>query len=279
MERKLVRQGRNALTVTIPSAWAKKHGLLQGDIVSITEQKNELLISSRATEKRKTSISCKGYEKSQLYHIIQGKYIQGYDSITVLHDPLAPLQDIVSTMTGMIIAEQTRERTTIKSIVAVPEEDFSTILRRAGHILNNQAAILLAIAERKDDLDHIKNEEALLDTNLLYCLRYLNKYEAHEQAYKYFLLCATLESAGDQLSEIAKHIAGQRALALLIADNISLYIDLLFRKDFSMLYTALRAFRKAIHQKTFADGLSFSLAETLYNYIGFLVEDPTKHHI
>jgi antitoxin component of MazEF toxin-antitoxin module len=278
MERKLVKQGRNALTVTLPAAWIKTRHLSAGDMVFLAAHRNDLLVSS-ATKggKKAATLLVQGWETSQIYHGVQGKYIEGYDLITLHHHRGAPIHAVAATMLGMIIAEEQPTMTVLKSIIAVPEEDFLTILRRAGHILSNQAGLLPLIATGEATSDAIKQEEALLDYNLLYCLRYLNKYEAHEQAYKHFLLCATLEAAGDQISEIGKRIGQNKDLAQKVSKAVSTYVDLLFKKDFAAIYTALRSFRRSIGNRTFAEGLAFALAETLYNYIGYLVED--EHHI
>jgi len=46
MERKLVKQGRNALTVTLPAKWLKFRRLEAGDSVFFDEKDDGILISS-----------------------------------------------------------------------------------------------------------------------------------------------------------------------------------------------------------------------------------------
>jgi antitoxin component of MazEF toxin-antitoxin module len=53
MERKLVRQGKNALTVTLPSRWIQKFNLSQNNSVIITEEKENLIISTSCEKKEK----------------------------------------------------------------------------------------------------------------------------------------------------------------------------------------------------------------------------------
>lgn len=91
-------------------------------------------------------------------------------------------------------------------------------------------------------------------------------------AYTYLLLCSTIESACDLISEIGKYIEHDDVLAEKIFASIEDYTTNLFKKDLKIMHTKLRAFRKSIDKNTFAEGLAYCLAETLYNYLGFLVE-------
>jgi phosphate uptake regulator len=273
MERKLVKQGRNALTVTLPAAWVKEKGLKAGNSVDIMERNKEIVISTRLTTARKElTLDLRGCERSMMYHILQGKYIEGYDTIEFMHTNPKIAQEVVQSLLGMVIEEHKQTRTVYKSIVAVPEENFDAVFRRAAHILLQQVRTLERVANKKASLDDVKSEEKLLDYNLLYCLRYLNKYENREHAYKYFLLCSTIESVGDQITDIAARIGNRKELAKNVVKGVEEYIKYLFAKDFKKMYLSLRAFRNRLNQKTFVDGLAFSLAETLYNYIGYLAE-------
>ncbi|MFC1753843.1 hypothetical protein ACFL96_10710 [Thermoproteota archaeon] len=273
MERKLVKQGRNALTVTLPAKWLKNKGLEAGDNVYISERSKDLLVSTQLTSaKKEIEMDLQGRDRSVIYHAVQGKYIEGYDKITFIHDNPQVAQEQVKSLLGMIVELHTPTKTVLKSIIAVPEDDFKALMQRAAHILLQQARTLQAMTEGKAKLKDVQNEEELLDFNLLYCLRYLNKYETGKHCYKYFLLCSTMEAGGDGISEVAKFIGTDKQLAEKIVKGIEDYTKCLFTKDLQKTYTALKAFRNKIGTKTFAEGLAYSLAETLYNYIGFLMD-------
>lgn len=272
MERRLVKQGNNALTVTLPAKWLRQKGLKPGDTVNVAELGKDLLIGSSAAASTHVEIDVRGAERSMIYHVANGKYIEGYDLITLVHDAPKVIPDVVAEMYGMILQEQTAHKAVLKSIVKVPEDNFEAVLRRAAHIFIQQADALAFLAEGKGTWDDVKRQEKLLDQNIMYCLRYLNKYEGHRQAHRDFLICATLELAVDQLTRIAKHIGKNRQLADVIAKATHEYVRLFFEKDFKRLYTGLRGFRNQVGTKTFVDGLAYTLAEILYNYIGYVVE-------
>jgi hypothetical protein len=173
---------------------------------------------------------------------------------------------------GFIIEEHTASRTMLRSIIAVPEDTFLSVFRRAMHIIVEQARTLALVAQGKAAFADVKANEKLLDYNLLYCLRYLNKYERTAQSYRYFLLCSTIEEVGDQLSLLAQHVGKDEDLGRSVVQLIEGYSAALLKQDLPKVYTILRSAKKTFRRRTFADGLVLSLVETLYNYIGFLVE-------
>jgi phosphate uptake regulator len=281
VERKLVRQGRNALTVTLPAKWLKEKGLSAGASVTIKEQNEGLSIDAGLiSAKKEITLDLRNSEKSLVWHVVQGKYIEGYDRIIILHDISTLSAEMGSAFLGMIIEEHTAQTLVLKSIVAVPEDSFSALLRRAGHILLEQARLLEQYVSGDAALEQLKDEERLLNYNILYCLRYLNKYESKESSYKYFLLCSSIESTGDQLMHLAKNMAKGSAksaeLSKAVSNCLENYLKHLFLGDFKKAYSVLRSFRDSLEQKTFVDGIAFSLAETLYNYIGYLIEYEAK---
>src|SRR3989339_587452 len=95
MERKLVKQGRNALTVTLPARWLRSKDLDAGDCVYIDEKDDALTISSlKASKKKEVVIDVKGFDDSMIYHMVFGKYIEGYDSITLVHNNPSLVQEL-----------------------------------------------------------------------------------------------------------------------------------------------------------------------------------------
>lgn len=274
MERKLVKQGRNAITMTLPSEWIKQNNLTEKDSVKVFENNDELIITTNYNKKEKLEceINLKDCLRSYCYHVIQGKYIEGYDKIIINHNNPELIGQISKILIGFIIEEHTNTKTIFKNLIVVPEENFDEIFRRTTQLFLKQTRTLTRITKNEATYEQLKAEEYLLDDNLLYCLRYLKKYEKNGNSYKYFLLCSTLESAGDLVTEIAKEIKNDTKLAELIQNGIENYITALLIKNAKLMYTSLREFRKNIPQKTFVHGLTYSLAETLYNFMGYLVE-------
>ena len=59
MRRKLVKQGVNALTVTLPAKWIEKKGLKAGDEIDVVEEENKIEIYSDTLKevKKKNNLS------------------------------------------------------------------------------------------------------------------------------------------------------------------------------------------------------------------------------
>ncbi|MGV8169112.1 MAG: AbrB/MazE/SpoVT family DNA-binding domain-containing protein, partial [Candidatus Nanoarchaeia archaeon] len=53
MERKLVKQGQNALTVTLPAKWLKQKGLKAGGSVFLEVENNSVVVKSSVKSQKK----------------------------------------------------------------------------------------------------------------------------------------------------------------------------------------------------------------------------------
>jgi phosphate uptake regulator len=270
MERRLVKQGNGALTVTLPAAWLAARDLQAGDAVQVAEGNDSLIISAQRKTAHAT-ITIDGNEAvgTMLHHRVSGAYIAGYDTIIILDAPATAIERLQSYFLGMHVEEHTDHRFVLRSLIQTPDADFRTLLRRAGHLLSQQAGTLVEAAEGNASSEDVKMSEKLLDQTLHLCLRYLVKYETRRPSYRDFLVCATLESAGDEITRLAAVIGTDKKLAHIVHHGVERYITNLFAGDFKKLYTDLRAFRSALPTKSFAHGLAYTLAETLYNYIGY----------
>jgi phosphate uptake regulator len=271
MQRKLVKQGRNALTVTLPAQWTKQKGLTAGDVVSISENGAELLVSARLSAKKsRVEVDGTKSSKSALFHLVIARYIEGYDEIVLLHDSSKVALDIGSQLIGMVVERHTATSTVYRSIVAIPEENFEPLLARTLYMLQEQARLLPEIVSGILSSADVKHQERLLDSNILYCMRYLTKYGRGKKSYRKFLLCSTLEHAGDQISAIAKVITSKPD-AETILRIVEGYVKYVVKKDFAKLHGFLRKERTGVGGKSYVHGQVFSLIETLYNNIGFFV--------
>jgi antitoxin component of MazEF toxin-antitoxin module len=277
MERHLVRQGRNALTVTLPAEWLKQKGLSAGDAISIDVKNHELIIRTEARSAiSEIELNLKNQEQNMIWHQVLAKYIEGYDTIIVHHNDPTSLQSIGKELIGMVVEEHTQTKTILKNIVSIPEKNVDALIRRVGHMFLQQAAILEQFSRGVVPLEVFREHERLIDSTIYYCLRYFTKYEQSVHAYRYFLFCSTIELAVDELRRIAKEIGKNTALAKLIHGCVEEYVKYMFSKDIQKLYTSLRSFRDRIGKKTFVDGLAYSFAELLYNNLGYLTETPRQ---
>jgi len=82
-----------------------------------------------------------------------GKYIQGYDEIILLHNAPKIAQEVVQSLLGMIIEQHCSTKTVYKSVIAVPEDNFEAVVKRATYLFLQQTITLVAIAAGESELN------------------------------------------------------------------------------------------------------------------------------
>ncbi|MCA9460277.1 MAG: hypothetical protein KC550_07040, partial [Nanoarchaeota archaeon] len=239
-----------------------------------------LIISNNKEKIKKTiNLDISGMTRGLAFHIVTGKYIEGYDKIILTHNNFTLSQEIGQGFLGMVIEEHTDNQLIMKDIIKIPQDNFIEMFKRSCQLLISQTRLLLKLYEKEISHREIKNAERLLDNNLFYCLRYINKYEKIENSYKYFLLSTTIESVGDYISEISKNInydKQTKETLEMVVNIIEKYVTFLFTKNISKMYISLKDYKNQIPKETFIDGLAFIIGENLYNYIGYLIENNNE---
>lgn len=273
MERKLVKQGQNALTITIPSTFVKHNRLKPGDAMKVFFNTQQVTISPASFPvDNEITIDAAHMDRSMLFHQMFGAYISGFQRIIVLNAPLSITQSFPGRLIGLVIDSQSKTKTVFVSLIRESDPTLEATIRRCGHLLVELSRV---VSERSisqsTDLE-IANQENLLDEQLIYCLRTLHRFPpTNGNLYRYFLLCTTFESIGDQLQEIGHHIEKNPKLGPLIHHVIERYVQLVFESNFTDLYSFLKKTKKELPTKSFLDGLVFFLLENLHNNLGFLI--------
>ncbi len=269
MERKLVKQGRNALTMTLPSDWVKQKGLSEKDYVYVTSGDLLIVSSQNTTLSKEIELDLSGFDLRLSYHYLNNFYISGYDVIKIKHDSPEVISEICANYIGMVFEQHTSNYSVLKNIIRTPEDNFHSIFRRITSMLVDFTRGLrdCVSGEKKS----LYNLDWQMDDMILYCMRYLNKYEFKEEKSKYFLLLSSLESIGDYVKRISKNIGEDKKLAEELINLIEKYVQFLLLKDIKGCYGFLRKSKLAVKKETFLDGVIWGLIETMYNYMGYLV--------
>ncbi len=272
MERKLVVQGNNAFTVALPIDWIRKHDLKPKDVVQINQVEDILQISTRIKSPvESVEIDVTGDSRLEALLQIESKYIQGYDTIKIRHNNLPLIREISQGLMGMVIEDYKKDHCTLKSIVNSAEDNIKNIIMKTIFILEEQSKSLISLAEGKIDLKTSLAEEALMDYNNLYAIRFLNKYKQDKESHALLLICSSFDLVSDLMGEIAKKIKKDVVLAQHVNYYIGNYVKLLLKGDFKELNTLLLDESKC-SEKTFLDGILYSIIEILYNYLAYIVE-------
>ncbi len=240
MRRKVIRQGHNTLTITLPTSWAKNFNLKAGDELELVERDNGLFLSTERKDDRKVAlIDIEGLDIPTIWKYIMAVYREGYDEVQVKFNPnqiydspfkfysahaidlkygKKPLRktaqetihNIVSRFVGFEVMENYKDHCVIKDIGNISSKDFDASLRRV-FLLIQQMTQELQEAIKTNDPDLVKHAHDIdinIDKFHDYCIRVLNKtgFKDIKKSHVMFSTLYLLELMGDEFKHIAYHI-------------------------------------------------------------------------
>lgn len=246
MKRKIIKQGHNTLTITLPSEWVKKLNIKAGDEIDLLENNGSLIINGKQNNKFKTTeIDITGLSVPMLWRFFQSAYREGYDEIKLVYDKnkkeyqgaynfyasqfdytklgespttkgaLNMIQDLVNRFVGMEIIDHGEGYCIIREMGEVSSKEFDNSLRRIFLLLQDLFAKTLSlIKENKIGDIGICKTLHLMDINvdrfIDYCCRINNKINDSSFQKNKPLMFSTLfilELLGDEFKYIGNHLA------------------------------------------------------------------------
>lgn len=129
MKRKLVKQAGQAVTITLPIDWIRKHNLKPGDEIDLVENDSNLIITS---EKRTSGGSIKLGLKDPSWRMknvhLNAAYAKGFDEINL--DAEKGYYPYLNQYMGFAVVSQKGESFTIKDISGVHDENLEEVFKR-----------------------------------------------------------------------------------------------------------------------------------------------------
>ncbi len=217
MKRKINRVGANTLTVSLPSAWAKKHKLKPGQDIDVSEFEKSLVLSLQPS-KRESIYSLHIPTGKFLFRYVERPYIAGYDEIKLTFDNyeiLADLQDVIPRLIGVDIIQQSAKSCTAKVFVTEEMKDIKKTMISVFCVIKMMFDNLID-SLRNNKFENLKKLKSLDDsvsrlTNL--SLRLVNKGnvpgEVRLSTY-YTSLARELEHMGDHFIFISQVCSFQK---------------------------------------------------------------------
>ena len=223
MRRKLVRQGHNTLTVSLPKHWCKINNLKEGNEIDISEKLNCLLISKetfRGVDEVKIDIT--GLDRSTIILLIQSIYSYGHNAITITtkdskvkhyicgkeNSVAFVIQESISRLIGAEIISSSKFEYKIQTLTEDSREKFNIILRRIFLLINEMFNSFIEGVDKKDKtlIENISLQHINIKKFINYSLRLLNKF-GYEQAEKTNFYFSIINFLG-KIDEIIKNYAG-----------------------------------------------------------------------
>jgi antitoxin component of MazEF toxin-antitoxin module len=256
MQRRIIKQGHNTLTITLPSKWAQKLNLKAGDEIDLSEQHGSILLNGKQhLEKKSTTIDVTNLRIPMVWRYFQSAYREGYDEIKITYDPtkqyegaynyyttqfayekmgdktkqnpaIEMIQEIVNRFINVEIIDTGKDYCTVCEMSELTSKEFDNSLRRIFLLIIElfETTIDLIKQNRIGDINVCKtlhHMDTNIDRFIDYCCRINNKINDSSFQKNKPLIFSTLfllELLGDEFKYIGTHLAKSKKNITEIAD-------------------------------------------------------------
>jgi antitoxin component of MazEF toxin-antitoxin module len=216
MRRKLIKQGANSCTITMPSKWLEKNNLNGGDEVDIDIKENIVeikLIDNKYREIKSTQITFESnYTKRVIRNVLNQLYRLSYDEIKLVNmdeKKKEVVEYIIGkTQLGFEIVEETENSLIISSITEPSNEKFDLIFKKLQFLMNNEIKEVKASIETNDFSNMNKREDRsrMIDSYTNFCRRILYKDEKKETNLQKLLIVGRISLINHANFRIFKYV-------------------------------------------------------------------------
>lgn len=240
MKRKLVKQGNNALTISLPYRWLEKLNLNKGDYVDVLEYGKDIIISSEKIneiKKQKIEISS---NKPFFKRYIRSCYVLGYDEIELFSTDRLPYDLIEESLVDLIgyeILIQQPRKCTIGIVGKINAEKIDVLINKSFFMVQMMFDDIIEILEnnRLDELSDVARVESSVNSFVDFCLRVLNKqgYDDYNKTQYIYHVLTLVEEIADSLRDfcfgVEKHNKKYRVDVLNTIKELKIYYDMVFK--------------------------------------------------
>ena len=180
MKRKIIKQGKQAYTITLPVSWIRKYNLDKQAEIDLEMKGNNLIIKTQNSVLGNTiTINVNGLNSRNIYLHIAGAYAKGVDEIILISN-----EDITSIINGCLhyligfgLIAESGNRYIIKDITKGDHAHVDEIFKRVFQMIQLffEAAIKDIYGDQKETLEHLKSRDREVNKFCLYLQRSINK--------------------------------------------------------------------------------------------------------
>ncbi len=167
MERKLIKQGEGGCTIYVPKKWLDENRLSAGDRISINEEENKLVISTKDYKPpiKTTSLEIKKNDFHTYRGILGGMYRAGYQEIKISFKDMKVVQMLEKTsnyLFGFEVVDINQTGCTIKGIYKEEGDEIESFVQKIIHTIKVMQEIVLQDIkdqkyESKEELSQYRN--------------------------------------------------------------------------------------------------------------------------
>jgi phosphate uptake regulator len=281
--------GGGTLLVSLPKDWARKNGVHKGSTLAVDELSGRKLIVRpiEDTGEKPKEVTIE-YPKDDLTHVLNdvtGAYLLGYDIIhirggrVVSREDREKLKATISRLIGLEIMYENSKTISMQFLLEPTGINPEKIARRMAGIIEGMLKdtaeavvegndrLLTLVDERDDEVDRLYFLLVRIVRTATMRLEVAESYGlAPVDVLDYRVLASFLESAGDSVAELSKHLLRQKTMPS-VAGEYTACIEQLIRLEDLAIRSFLNRKSKKQHRfyedvNTLADEVSERLAET-----------------
>lgn len=302
MKRKIIRQGHNTLTITLPSEWTKKLNLEAGNEIELVEKSEGMLLTAEKSngKLKKAEINLGEMDLPTIWKYFMAVYREGYDEVLVKFNPelkvdspykffaqhkldikygkeskkkgaLEFLYELVNRFIGFEIVDYGKDFVLIKDMSEPTYKEFDNSLRRVLLLVQQMSdETSIAIKTNKPKiLSHIHDVDINLDKFHDYCVRVLNKKGNGETRKNsiLFSILYLLELVGDEFKTVSHHLVNDFPKTdwknvIDVSESIKQQIDLLYDLFYKFDLKKINDISKIDKQRYFDFGKMYKKTKT-----------------
>jgi AbrB family looped-hinge helix DNA binding protein len=266
MKRRIIKQGHNTLTITLPTDWAKKFNIKPGDEVDINEQGRNIIITPNVkAETTSTTIDITGLSVPLIWRFVSSAYRDGHNTIKIMFEnkpfcdmytaftydtfqlkqdknelsSIEAIQSLVNRFVGVEIIEQRTNYCIVQELGETSIKEFENALRRIFLLLQSLSqGTIEAINGKKDTLKAAHIMDTNIDRFEDFCLRVLNKngYSDFKKTQTMYAIVFLLELLGDEYKRLAIHLIDAKKITPEIAKYLR-HVDTVFNEYYDLYYS------------------------------------------
>jgi phosphate uptake regulator len=258
MKRKIIKQGHNTLTITLPAKWISEKNVKAGDEIDIVEKDGLLIIDKEASPtEKKISLDISGLDRCSILYTIRNCYRLGFDEINLYYSNktaiyyrknievyvIDAIKYELSNLIGLEIIGNKSNSVILKDISNPKVDDFHNILRRIFLIMNEAGDELFEGVIEKDNakIESLKEKHDIITKFSSYCLRMLAKFgnNINSNSDNLYHIISTIDKTADFFKIVSRDIIKSnvnfsnifKEEIKLISDSIRLYSKIFFKLD------------------------------------------------
>src|SRR3989338_5644432 len=135
MKRKIIQQGNNSYTITLPIKWVREQNL-KDDEVEVGEEDDKIVISIPKEARRKEKyarVKIGDYHKRTIKNILNNFYRKGFDKVSVAFEDKEQIGEIkkaTKDLLGFEVVEENGKECVLQNIAEPSGEKYEAILRK-----------------------------------------------------------------------------------------------------------------------------------------------------